>query len=96
VSDPLAGLRAIAENAMFPVDGEISLGGLREPMERVAALERPMSQLAELGSIFDRPLLLAGIAAFGLLAWGVVTFVAVRLAMVSAARAGLVSPRAAG
>jgi penicillin amidase len=31
VSDPLAGLRSMAEAAMFPVDGEVSLGGLREP-----------------------------------------------------------------
>ena len=32
MSDPLAGLRAIAESALFPVDGEISLDGLREPV----------------------------------------------------------------
>ena len=30
MSDPLAGLRAIAEGALFPVDGEVSLDGLRE------------------------------------------------------------------
>ena len=32
MSDPLAGLRAMAEAALFPVDGEMSLGGLREPV----------------------------------------------------------------
>jgi hypothetical protein len=56
-------------------------------MERVAALEPPMARLASLGSILERPWQLVAVAAFGLAAWGVVTFGAVRLAVVSAARA---------
>jgi hypothetical protein len=67
------------------------LGALREPMERVAAREAPMSRLADVAanaaSVLQRPALLAILALAGLLAWGVVTFVAVRLAMASAGRA---------
>ena len=32
MSDPLEGLRALARGAMFPVDGEVSLEGLHEPV----------------------------------------------------------------
>ena len=46
-----------------------------------------MSRLAALGSILNRPLLLLGLGALVLLAWGGVTFVAVRLAILSALRA---------
>ena len=46
-----------------------------------------MSQLAALGSILNRPLLLAGIGALALAAWGLVTFLAVRFAILSASRA---------
>jgi hypothetical protein len=68
------------------------LGNLRQPMEHVAALEPPMTRLAALGAMLDRPGLLLLGAAIGLSAWGVITFVAVRLAIVSAARAA--APRA--
>jgi hypothetical protein len=46
-----------------------------------------MGRLAALTSVLDRPvlLLLIGLAALG--AWGLVTFVAVRMAIVSARRA---------
>ena len=64
-----------------------NVSGLREPLERVAALETPMSRLAALGSVLDRPLLLAGIGLLALAAWGGVTFLAVRFAIISAARA---------
>jgi len=62
------------------------LGGLRAPLERVGALEQPMARLATLVSLFDRPMrfVIWGIAA--LIAWGLVTFVAVRSAIVSARR----------
>ena len=55
-------------------------------MERLAALEGPMTRVAELGSLISRPWLIAIAGLVGLLAWGAVTFVAVRLAIVSAAR----------
>jgi hypothetical protein len=64
-----------------------NVGGLREPLDRVAALEAPMSRLAALGSVLDRPLLLIGVGLLALAAWGVVTFLAVRFAIISAARA---------
>jgi len=64
-----------------------NVGGLREPLERVAALEAPMSRLAALGSVLDRPLLLIAVGLLALAAWGVVTFLAVRLAIISAGRA---------
>jgi hypothetical protein len=63
------------------------LGTLRDPLERVAALGEPMQRVAALGSIFNRPGLLIGLAILGLAAWGGVTFLAVRLAIISAARA---------
>jgi hypothetical protein len=62
------------------------LGELHDPLQRVAALEAPMSRLAGLTGLFDRPLLLAFIALIALAAWGLVTFVAVRYAIVSAGR----------
>ena len=49
------------------------------PMERLAALEEPMTRVAELGSLFNRPWLAVIIGLVALAAWGVVTFVAVRL-----------------
>ena len=47
----------------------------------------PMARLAALTTLLDRPLLLVGGALLALAAWGVVTFAAVRLAIVSAHRA---------
>jgi hypothetical protein len=40
-----------------------------------------------LTALLDRPLLLIGVGLFALVAWGVVTFAAVRLAIVSAHKA---------
>jgi hypothetical protein len=45
-----------------------------------------MTRLAALGSLFDRPMMLILIALAGLLAWGIVTFLAVRLAILSTGR----------
>ena len=55
-------------------------------MERLAALEGPMTRVAELGNLISSPWLIAIVGLVALLAWGAVTFVAVRLAIVSAAR----------
>jgi len=68
------------------------VGGLRQPLERVAALGDPMSRLAALGSILDRPLLLVAIGLVALAAWGAVTFLAVRLAILSASRTTSAAP----
>ena len=64
-----------------------NVGGLRDPLERVAALEAPMSRLAALGSVLDRPLMLVVVGLLALAAWGLVTFLAVRFAIISATRA---------
>ena len=63
------------------------LGELRDPMQRLAALEAPMSQLAALAPLLSRPGLLLLAGAFALLVWGAITFLAVRFAIISAARA---------
>jgi hypothetical protein len=55
-------------------------------MERLAALEEPMTRVAALGSIFNRPWLFVIVGLVALAAWGAVTFVAVKLAIVSAAK----------
>ena len=65
-------------------DGEAR--ALRQPLEQVGALAGPMSRLAALTSILDRPMLLIAMALAALAAWGLVTFLAVRMAIVSARR----------
>jgi hypothetical protein len=62
------------------------LAGLRAPMERLAGLEEPMSRLAGLSSLLDRPVRLALFSLIALLSWGIVTFLAVRFAIISASR----------
>jgi hypothetical protein len=62
------------------------LAELRGPMERLSALEAPMSRLAGLSSLLDRPGRLVLLSLIALLGWGIVTFLAVRLAIVSAWR----------
>jgi len=81
------GLNAILLASVAALRGSMDqLGQLRMPMERLASLEEPMTRVAELGSLFNRPWLLAIAGLVALTAWGAVTFVAVRLAIVSAAR----------
>jgi hypothetical protein len=63
------------------------LSTLRQPLERVADLREPMTRLAALGTVLGQPLLLFLLAIAGLVLWGGVTFIAVRLAIVSASRA---------
>ena len=58
------------------------LAALKTPLEGVAELREPMTRLAML---LDHPILLAGLALLGLLVWGAVTFLAVRLALLSVA-----------
>ena len=62
------------------------LAGLRAPMERLSALEEPMTRVAELGSIINRPWLFVIVGLVALVVWGAVTYVAVKLAIVSAAK----------
>lgn len=72
-------LRAVAE-----LQGSMrELAALREPMTRVAELRQPMDRLAAFVPA-SHPLGIVLIALLGLGLWGVVTFVAVRLAIVSA------------
>jgi hypothetical protein len=55
-------------------------------MGRLAALEAPMSRLATAAALLDHPVLLVLMVLAALLAWGAVTFAAVRFAILSAAR----------
>ena len=59
------------------------LSRLQQPLEQVGSLIAPLGAVT---SLLERPLLLVLAALIGLLAWGAVTFVAVKLAIVSAAR----------
>ncbi|MGC4081495.1 MAG: hypothetical protein QM736_05100 [Vicinamibacterales bacterium] len=63
------------------------LSALRAPLEQVGSLAGPMGQLAGLTALLERPVLLIVIALAALAAWGAVTFVAVRMAIISARRA---------
>jgi hypothetical protein len=61
------------------------LSALRAPLEQVGSLTAPISTLT---SLLNRPLALLLIAMAGLLAWGLVTFLAVRFALLSARSRG--------
>jgi hypothetical protein len=64
-----------------------TLAALKEPMERVAALQEPMTRVAALGSVLESPGRLILIGLLALAFWAAITFGAVRLAIISAARA---------
>jgi hypothetical protein len=57
------------------------LAALQEPLDRVAALQGPIMRLSPVGSLLDRPFLLAALGLAGLAVWGLVTFLAVHLAI---------------
>jgi hypothetical protein len=78
---------AIAAESSGLSEPILRLPDMRTGHEETAAPEQPVSRLAALGATLDRPLLLAGLTGLGLTLWGGVTFVAVRLAIASAARA---------
>lgn len=54
---------------------------LREPLERAGELRGPLSRLADLPNEVRRSPILAWMALGGLLGWGLVTYLAVRLAI---------------
>jgi hypothetical protein len=90
LGDPLAGVAALRPQLVTMAElgrpmGELS--ALRQPLERVADLREPMTRLAALGHLLDRPLLLVALLLLGLGLWGLVTFFAVRLAILSASGA---------
>jgi hypothetical protein len=62
------------------------LGQLKQPLERVGALGEPLQQLGPVLALLEHPVLLLLAIALGLGAWGAVTFYAVKLAILSAAR----------
>ena len=62
------------------------LGGLKQPLERVGALGEPLQQLGPLLALLEHPILLLLAIALGFAAWFAVTFFAVKLAIISAAR----------
>jgi hypothetical protein len=61
------------------------LSALQEPLDRVAALQGPIMRLSSIGTLFDRPFLLMFLGLLGLVAWGLVTYLAVHLAITKAA-----------
>ncbi len=63
------------------------LTALRQPLERAADLRDPLMQVAALGAVINQPAVFVAAALVGLVLWGAVTFLAVRLAIVSAATA---------
>ena len=60
------------------------LAQLQQPLERVGELRDGLAAVGGLTSILQRPLLLVFVGLLALLAWGVVTFLAVRFAIISA------------
>jgi hypothetical protein len=60
------------------------LGRLQPSLDATAALRQPMERLSLLVVTLDRPVFLILLALGGLTAWGAVTFLAVRFAIVSA------------
>jgi hypothetical protein len=60
------------------------LAALQEPLDRVATLQGPITRLSSLGTLLDRPFLLALLGLIGLGVWGLVTFLAVHLAITRA------------
>lgn len=88
LGDPMVNVAALrpelaaVANLKAPMD---ELAALKTPLEGVAHLREPMTRLALL---LDHPILLAGLALLALLVWGAVTFLAVRLALLSVAGGG--------
>src|SRR5688572_3628734 len=77
----VAELRAVLDSVARLRETLASVAALREPLESLGRLEPPLTSLAGAARLLDHPIriVIGGIVA--LLAWGVVTFVAVRLAI---------------
>lgn len=95
LGDPLVHVAALQPQLAAVADLSApmtDLTALREPLERVADLRDPMTRLARLGTamaLVNHPMLLALAVCAGLVLWGGVTFVAVRLAILSVAGGAL-------
>jgi len=59
----------------------VQLAALQQPLDRVATLEQPIERLSSLGTLTARPFLLVILGLIGLAIWGLVTFLAVHLAI---------------
>ena len=59
----------------------VQLASLHEPLDHVATLEEPIKQLSSAGTLLGRPFLLIFLGLIGLAMWGLVTFLAVHLAI---------------
>jgi hypothetical protein len=59
----------------------VELASLHEPLDHVATLEEPIKQLGAAGTLLNRPYLLVILGLIGLAIWGLVTFLAVHLAI---------------
>jgi hypothetical protein len=66
-----------------------SVAALREPLESLGRLEPPLTSLAGAARLIDHPMRILVIGVIALLAWGLVTFAAVRLAIGGALARGV-------
>jgi hypothetical protein len=78
----VAALRPVLDSVAQLRSTLASVAALREPLESLGRLEAPLASLASAAGIIARPvpIVVGGIAA--ILLWGLVTFAAVRLALV--------------
>jgi hypothetical protein len=82
--DPMMKVAALGPqlSAVAELHGAMNdLSALKGPLEEVSRLREPMTRLAALAAVWDRPVPLVALALAGLGAWGLVTFMAVRLAI---------------
>jgi hypothetical protein len=80
--DEVAALRQQLEEVGQLKSAMVHLASLHEPLDHVAKLEEPIKQLSAAGTVLNRPLLLVILGLVGLASWGLVTFLAVHLAIV--------------
>ena len=88
LQDSLASVAALRQqlDAVGDLKGAMQrLAALQEPLDRVATLQGPIMRLASVGTLLDQPFLLATLALLGLTAWGLVTYLAVHLAVTKGA-----------
>ena len=85
----VAALRPVLDSVAQLRGTLASVAALREPLESLGRLEPPLTSLAGAARLIDHPVwIIVGLVAT-ILAWGVVTFVAVRLAIGGALARGV-------
>jgi hypothetical protein len=77
----VAALRPVLDSVAQLQATLASVAALREPLESLGRLEPPLASLASAASLIDHPLRIFAVVAVFTMAWGLVTFAAVRLAV---------------